>query len=40
MKGEGERGRSDGVGGAFTGDGEAAKSAGGEEALWHHFGHG
>jgi hypothetical protein len=33
--GERERGRSDGVRGAFTGEGEAAKSAGSEEVLWH-----
>jgi hypothetical protein len=33
--GEGERGRSDIVGGAFTGDGEVAKSDGGKEALQH-----
>jgi hypothetical protein len=30
-----ERGRSDGVVGAFTGDGEATKLANGEEALRH-----
>jgi hypothetical protein len=33
--GERERGRSDSVRGAFTGDGEAVKSAGSEEALRH-----
>jgi hypothetical protein len=37
---ERERGRSDCVGGAFTGDGEAVKSDGGGEALRRRFGHG